>query len=116
MLRAKLKTYYYIVSVLLIFICCVFILTYGWSFYATVTDRPGLNGNMHDYYQLSRAQFSLYDFIIVALSLLILIRLLFFTINGNKPKLTSSYLLFLGFSVMVFVAEIYLSSRFIGKG
>ena len=115
-METNLRVDHYILSPLLILTCGIIIIIYGWSFYATITERPGLNGNMHDYYQLTRTQFAVYDFIIVTLFVLALIRLVYFTFKRNKAKLVKSYFLFLFFSGVIIIAEFYLSSRFTGKG
>jgi len=55
-----LKLHHKLLSILIILICMILFVTYGWSAFATLTERSGLNGDIYYYYKLTRYQFSLY--------------------------------------------------------
>ena len=90
--------------------------SYAWSFFATVTARPGLNGNRYYYYKLSRTDYLFYDFLVAIIALLICLRLLIFLFQFDKKKLTKTFIHFLYFTGLIIICEIYLSTRFVGKG
>lgn len=116
LLETKLKFFHYILSTVILIFCGLIFITHTWSFVATVDQRPGLNGNMHLHYQLSRFEFAAYDFLIATLTLLISLPVLLSTLQSNKQKLKKSFIRFLYFIAFLIICEVYLNTRFIGKG
>src|SRR5438477_434263 len=94
------------------FVC----LGYGYSCYATVTERPGLNGDMHSYYRLSIPQFGSYTFAISFAALAISFLVFIFLLRKRARQLNKTLIAFLIFIFVLIACEIYLSYRFVGKG
>ena len=112
----KLKLYHIIFSFIIIPICLVIIVSYGWSFYATITERSGLNGNMYMYYNLSAAEYSAYKFIVALFAFSLIILQLVYLISKNSHLLTKTFWTFLIFIGLLILFEMYLQTRFVGKG
>lgn len=97
-------------------ICLVLCLLYGDGFIATITERPGLNGSWYIYCNLTQVQFVVYE-VCVAFSALALGLMIFFTAAfENRKKLNWSFLSLLIFILLLILCEVYLSTRFHGKG
>ena len=97
-------------------ICLIIFRGYGWIFYATITDRPGLNGSFYVDYQLSKIQFSIYNFIVALIPVYISIQILYNIIKSDFVKLKRIFIHFLILLVFIILCEMYLNTRFIGKG
>jgi hypothetical protein len=87
---------------------------YGWSAFATITNRSGLNGTMHSYYKLTRVQFAGYTTFVCAASIFFLITYVF--IVKTERQFIKSFWLFSLCVVFVIICEVYLGTRFSGKG
>jgi len=112
----KLRPYFYVIGAIMLLACGLIFINYAWLLFATVTSRSGLNGDMSSYYQMSKITFSTYVSLIAVAALLIIDRLIFSLSKHDKPKLTTTFIQFLCFVAIMTACEIYLSSRFIGKG
>ena len=106
----------YSLSIISMLICGLIFLSNAWSFWSTIKEKSGLNGNIYAYYRVSRIQYELYNFIIATVSLFIAFQILFFTVKFNKEKLVKSLIHFLLFIFLFILSQIYLSARFVGKG
>jgi hypothetical protein len=102
--------------VLIVIACGLIFITYGWISFATFTERPGLNGDWYYYYRTDRIVFGLYKLLIATGALLTIIRLSYFVYKGDKPKVTKAFIHFAIFLAVLILCEIYLSTRFVGKG
>lgn len=97
-------------------ICLVLCLLYGDGFIATITERPGLNGSWYIYYNHTPFQFAVYEGC-VAFSALALGLMIFFTAAyENRKKLNWSFISLLIFILLLILCEVYLATRFHGKG
>ena len=112
----ELKPYHKVLPIVLIPLSGLIIINFGWSGYATLTERPGLNGDLYYYYQLTRSQYYVFNFTVVLIALGLILFQLKFLIDKNAKQLTKTFWIFGGFIVLIIIAEIYLSNRFIGKG
>src|SRR5687768_17306774 len=93
--KSGLKPSDYILSLSIAAISLFFLVQYGWSFYATVTDRPGLWGTMHIYYHLSATGYTVISLSLGILSAISLFLPLYFLFQSNRNKLIQSYKIFL---------------------
>lgn len=115
-LETNLKLIHYLFYLVVAPVSIFCFINWGWSFYSTITDRPGLWGSMYEYYKLSKEIYSLYFFLVAATSLVFLIIPIALLINRKAMQLTRFYIGFLVFALLVIVSEIILSYRFEGKG
>src|SRR5687768_13086652 len=104
----SLKQYHYFLYLPIVLICIVFILAYGRLFYATITERPGLWGSMHSYYNLSPVVYSIYCFIPVLLSIIFIFLPLLFMYKSDRINLLRSYRFFLLFLSLILAMEVFL--------
>ena len=112
----KLKPYHWIVSILTIPIFGLFAGFYSWIFYSTISDRNGVWGNMHSYYDLTKGQFSSIR-LIISLNLIgLIIFQLKYLIDKNVNRLNKTLLFTLIFVGLWIIGEFYLQTKFIGKG
>jgi hypothetical protein len=91
-------------------------MSFGWSLFATITERAGINGDMYFYYNLSRLQYSLYTGLVSFASLCFIFLLTVYLFKKNASKLTKLFWYFLLFIGLIIICEIYLQARFSGKG
>jgi hypothetical protein len=115
-MQNKLKTYQIILTILILPICLFLFVSFGWSSYATITERPGLNGNMYMYYDLTKLQFAIYTGLVSIAGLFFGLTVLIKTFRIDKSKLTRTFKFFLFFFIVFILCEIYLQARFVGKG
>jgi len=115
-LQNKLKTYQIALTILILPICLFLFVFFGWSAYATITERAGLNGDMYFYYDLTRLQFSIYTGLVSIAGLLFGLTVLIKIFSIDKSKLTKTFKYFLFFFIVFILCEIYLETRFVGKG
>jgi len=112
----KLKLYHKIIPILTIPIFGIFVIFYGSQFLATISDSNGLWGNIYSYYDLSKTQFAIHKLIIT----LILIGLIFsqstFLIFKNVKKLNKTFVIMAVLIGFWIISEIYMQTKFIGKG
>ena len=114
--KIGLKPYQKLLPILTIPICLILIIFYGWSFYSTITKRPGLHGDMHFYYNLTIIQYSIYNLIVAIIAFGLIILQLWFMIQIKSKNLTRTFLAFGIFIIIVIIFEFYLQTRFIEKG
>lgn len=113
---STLNTSQKILPFLIVPICSIIVLFYGWELYAVATERGGLAGHYYQYYQLSKGQYLVYlsgvviSFIVVAVFQMVSLR------NRNSRFLTISFGIFLFFSAVLLLCDSYLMARFTGKG
>ena len=105
-----------ILLVLFMPLCVLIIIRYGWFGYSILTERPGLIGSMHYYYQLTRPQEYLYNFVVAGIATALLFFQLSFLFYKNPGKLLRTFGMFTLFIVLLIVAEIYLHTRFTPNG
>lgn len=84
--------------------------------FATFTERPGLYGAMYHYYRVNRVVFALYNLIIALVALLTIVRLFYFLNKNGRIKLKKTFIYFSIFLAILVLTEIYLNTRFVGKG
>jgi hypothetical protein len=102
--------------VLIVIACGLIFIDYGWISYATFTERPGISGDLHYFYNADRIVFGLYKLLIAIFALLTIIKLCYFVYKRNISKLTRTFIEFAIFFAVLILCEIYLSTRFVGKG
>ena len=115
-MQTTFKWYHWTLALLIICVCGLLTLSYGWSTFATITERHGLNGSMYSYYNLTKLQFSTYTGLISLATIYIAGCILFYLATKDRIKLTKTFWRFLFLAVLVVVCEIYLQTRFVGKG
>ena len=116
MTKTNLKIYQILLATIIFPICLFMFASNGWSAYSTITQRQGLNGSMYSYYDLTRIQFSLYTGFVSLSGFLFSATILLYSIQKDSIKLNKTFRYFLLFCVMLIVCELYLQTRFIGKG
>lgn len=114
--QAKLKRYHKLLPIVLILLSIVLIIIYGWSFYATVTERSGLKGDMYFYYQLTPTQYALYTGLVTLSAGVFIVMQAYCLLTSNGMLLTKTFKAFLIFILLYITCEIYLELRFTGKG
>lgn len=115
-MKPQLNITYFVLAGVILLACGFLFLTYGWISFATLTDRPGLNGSYYIYYKMDRTAFGFYNLLIATVALLTITRLAYLVYKGDKLKLTKAFLYFAIFFSLLILAEIYLNTRFVGKG
>jgi hypothetical protein len=94
----------------------VIFLNFGWIAFATLTERPGVTGNMYYYYQITIMQFFLYKGLFSVLAFLFALNMLHNLIKCKSDKLNKTMLYFVVFFIAIFIIEYYLDCRFVPKG
>jgi hypothetical protein len=103
-------------ALLLLLISVVLSVSFGWSAFATITERPGLNGEMYLFYDLSRIQFSLYTGIVSLSGFAFGMRTILSILKRNERELRKTLIYFLAFIIVLVICENALQLRFTGKG
>ena len=115
-MQTKLKLYHKLLPLLIIPICLFLFVTFGWSAFSTITERSGMNGNMYYYYNLTRLTYSTYTGLVSLFSAVFILLLTIYLFKVDPIKLTKVFLYFLIFVGLLITCEIYLQTRFTGKG
>jgi hypothetical protein len=102
--------------VLIVIACGLIFISYGWISFATFSEKPGLNGDWYYYYRTDGIIFGFYELLIATGALLTIIRLSYFIYTGDRQKVTKTFIHFAIFIAVLILCEIYLSTRFVGKG
>jgi hypothetical protein len=92
------------------------IVGYGWGAFATITERPGMNGSMYLYYDLTKLQYVGYNMLISIAGFYMICCVALYLIKKDTIKLTKTFWRFLILMILIIVCEFYLQIRFIGKG
>lgn len=107
---------YKLLMLLIVGLCVLVFLSYGWICFATLTDRPGINGNLYWYYDMPKFVFAGYMFLVCASAAYISARLIYFSYwTLNLIKVRRTFIYFLIFVTLLILAEIYLNARYVGK-
>lgn len=112
----ELKQHHFILAVIFLPICLFTLFTYSWIGYATLTEKPGLNGNYYLYFNLTRPQFYIYNFVVAFIALALIVAQVNYLIRKKPQYLTMAFWAFAIFITLVIACEIYLQTRFTGKG
>ena len=112
----KLKISQMVFLLLTISICGLTTIGYSWQGYATLTERPGYRGAVHNYYDLTIGQFATYNFIVAFLATGLILFQIRYLLDKNAKKLTQTFWTFGLLAGAIVLAEIYLQSRFVPKG
>ena len=112
----QLKLYHKIFALISIPLCVFIIIYFGWIGYATLRERPGLYGDLYYYYQMTRPQFYIYNFVVALLALGFIFLHVVFLLNKDSKQLARTIWMFALFIGLIIIAEIYLETRFTGKG
>jgi hypothetical protein len=112
----SLKPIHYLFYLLVAPVSLFCLINWGWSFYSTITDRPGLWGDMYMYYHLSKVVYSFYCFLLAAVATVFLLAPIVLMIKRNEELLSRFYIYFLWFASFVILSQIGLSFLFEGKG
>lgn len=115
-MQPKLKIHHWIISLLAILIGLFLFVGFGWSAFATMIGKQGLNGSMHSYYNLTRIQFTIFTGLVSLSGLCTSSLLSFYLLKRDAKKVITVLWLFLVIIFLIYVCEIYLQTRFIGKG
>lgn len=115
-MQTKLKLYHKLFPLLILPVCLFLFATFGWSAFSTITERSGMNGNMYYYYNLTRLTYSTYTGLVSLFSVVFILLLTIYLFKADSIKLTKVFLYFLIFVGLLITCEIYLQTRFTGKG
>jgi len=115
-MQTELKLYHKILPVIIFPLCLLILVGYGWIGYAIITDRPGANGSWYLYLKLSKAQFFIYNLIISCIALGFVVMQTKYLLTKQSQLLTRTFWAFLIFIGLIILCEIYLQTRFVGKG
>jgi hypothetical protein len=110
------KPYHIILPILFIPVCLIISINYGWIGYATLTERPGIYGNLYEYYNLTRPQFYIYNFFFAAMALVLILFQVVFLIQRRHDDLRRTFWSFGLLMLIIIIGELYMGARFIGKG
>lgn len=97
-------------------VCLFLFIHFGWAAFATFTNRPGLTGDMHFYYRLTRFQFFVYNSAVALAALPLCFLQVKYLMKKDVRALTKTLYAFLIFTALLVVAEICLATAFVGKG
>tara|TARA_R110002073_G_C9318329_1_gene568180 strand:- start:70 stop:429 length:360 start_codon:yes stop_codon:yes gene_type:complete len=112
----KLKSHHWIIPILTIPIFLFFSANYFWMFYATISNRNGLWGNMYSYYDLTKTQYGVYNLILTLILCGLILSQLTFLIKKSAYRLNKTFLIMEILIGLIILGEIYLKTRFVGKG
>jgi hypothetical protein len=112
----QLKSYHLLLFMLFMAFCLFASASYAWFGYAAFTERPGMNGHLYLYYDLTAAQFCFYNFFNAAIALGFVFLLVKNFSSENITRLVKVFWFVAIFSSYVIIAELYLQTRFIAKG
>jgi hypothetical protein len=112
----KLKIYQKVTPVFLLPICTIAAFAYGWSAFATITARSGLNGSMYAYYNLTRIQFAIYTSLVSIAATVFVVLQAVYLFSKNATQLAKLFWIMLFSVAFVIACEGYLATRFVGKG
>jgi len=84
--------------------------------FVTITKSQGVNGHMYFYYRTNRIVFALYKLVVALGALFTIVRLSFFVYKDDKVKIITTFIHFVIFIVLLIICEVYLETRFVGKG
>ena len=115
-MEKELKLFHKLLPIILIPICFLIFAGFGWSSFATITERSGLNEDMHMYYKLSKFQYANYTSFVSLVGLLLILLQVYFLALKKSVMLTKTFWCFLIFIGLLIICEIYLQTRFVGKG
>jgi hypothetical protein len=110
------KHFQRIVSLIIIPICLILVLIFGWSTFCTITQRSGLNGDMHLFYHMTRTTFAFYTGLVTLFGLYLIYSATKKFRGAVKENWTKLFLQFLIYLIFLAACEIYLQTRFISKG
>ena len=115
-MEKSLKLIHYLFYLLVAPVSLFCLINWGWSFYSTITERPGLWGDMFMYYNLSKEVYSVYCFLIAVAAVAFLLVPIILMIKRNGEHLRRFDIYFLWFVLFVIISQVGLSFLFEGKG
>ena len=115
-LKAQLNIFHFALTGIIVIACGLIFISYSWISFATFTERPGLKGDWYYYYRTNRLVFGFYKLLMAIGALLTIVRLSYVAYKGDRPKVIKAFILFAIFLAVVILCEVYLSTRFVGKG
>lgn len=101
---------------LVVLVCGLVFLSYGWIAYAAFTNRSGLHGSLYWYYIMDKTMFAVCQAIISIISFFILVRLVYLSCLDGRKKLKGVFIQFAIFILVLVAFELYLNYRYVGKG
>jgi hypothetical protein len=114
-MQKELKLYQKLLLIIILPLCLLIFVSYGWIAYSTITNRPGINGTWYLYLQLSKNQFVIYNLILSCFAFGFTISIIKYLLTKQSLFLTRIFWTFLIFIVLLIICEIYLQTRFQGK-
>jgi len=91
-------------------------IVYGWRGYATLTERPGLDGDMYWYYRLTRPQFYSFNFTVALVAFGCMFCQVKYLVEKNPNYLVRACWIFLLFFGLLILTEVYLGTGYVRKG
>jgi hypothetical protein len=114
--KKKLKFYHKFFPIIILPICSLILISYYWSGYSTLTQRPGINGNSYLYYKITMQQFYFYKFTVAFIAFILIILQIIFLLFKKTDYLENTFLGFLLFIILLFISIMILETLFVGKG
>ncbi len=114
-MKQPLKVYHKILPLLIIPTCLFLLAVYGWTGYATLSERPGARGDWYLYLDLNRHLFYTYNFVVALIALTLITAQTNFLLKSNPRLLTKTLWFSTIFFGLLVVTEIYLQTRFVSK-
>ena len=105
-----------LIIALVVMVCGLICVSYGWIAYSIITNRSGLHGSLYWYYGANKTWFAIYQLGVFLSSMFIIVRLLYFFYSENARWPKRTYLYFVLFLIVLILCEVYLDSRYVGKG
>ena len=112
----KLEQHHLFLPFLLIPICLLLMAFYGYSFMSTIMGNEGVNGDMYVYYRIPFFVWVAYNFLITFFAFMSIISQLNNLAQRNHLQLYKAFIRCSILIATVIVCEIYLQTRFVGKG
>lgn len=112
----KLRLHQKLFCILAILLCCCITLFFGRTAFSTISEGSGLNGDWYLYYGVSQYQFAFYSFTISIVGIYFVIYLSRCWITADYRKLGRAFWLILIYVSVILCCEVYLYTRFEGKG
>jgi hypothetical protein len=111
----RLRPEHKLLALLTLPICLCIAIFYGWSAFATISERSGLYGDMYSYYNLSATTYTVLSGFICLVAIGFTFLITKHLITRNKAILCRSFWYFILFAALLLILELYLQTRFTGK-
>lgn len=110
------KLYKKLIAILVIILCFILFYTYARTSFATLTEQSGFYGGLYSYYNVNRIPFGMYNLFIALLSSCVIFMHVKGVLKNVNIFFKKGNWLFLVMAIVLIISEVFLQTRFHGKG